>query len=114
VFLSKKEWAKSLGICEMSIIRWEKNIVAPSLSLRVNYWNMKGNLTRIKQFNSGKTLGYRLDYFQRFVLACIRLAKMGAFGTTPLRSDRELILWLKESETGKTISYWFDRDNFKI
>lgn len=114
VFASKKEWAYHLGICEMTVIRWEKNIITPNLSYRVNYWNMKGNIARIKRFQSGKNMGYRLDYFQRFVLSLIRAIKLGAFTYgIPIKYDYEVVAWIENTEDGQYIKRLFDRDAFQ-
>ncbi len=113
VLLSKKEWAKHLNICEMTVVRWEQNIITPNRSFRVNYWDMKGDIEKLRRFNSGQSMGYRLDYFQRFVLATIRVIKVGGFSSgVPKKYDHEVINWLERSPTGQEVRRLFDRDLF--
>lgn len=114
VLLSKKEWSQHLKICEMTLIRWEKNIIATNRSFRVSYWDMKGDVEKLKRFNSGRTMGYRLDYFQRFVIATIAVIKAGAFTHgIPMKYDHEVISWLENTPDGQNIKRLFDRDLFK-
>lgn len=115
VFVSKGDWGKHLGICQMTIIRWEQNIIKPNRSFRVNYWDMKGNTSRLKRFQSGKSMGYRLDYFQRFVLSLIRAIKAGAFTQgNPMKYDYEVVAWLENTEKGQQLKRFFDRDAFEV
>ena len=114
VFLSKKELSEQIGICEMTLIRWEKSIIKSNLSFCVHYWNMKGDIKKLKRFNEGKSMGYRLDYFQRFVISTIAVIKAGGFTQgLPIKHDHEVITWLKETESGQKVKRLFDRDLFK-
>lgn len=98
----------------MTLIRWEKNIIATNRSFRVSYWDMKGDIKKITRFNSGKTMGYRLDYFQRFVISTIAVIKAGGFTQgTPMKYDHEVIAWLEQTHEGQNVKRLFDRDVFQ-
>lgn len=113
VLVSKKEWSKQVKICEMTLIRWEKSIIAANRSFRVSYWDMKGNAEKIARFNSGKTMGYRLDYFQRFIIATISIIKRGGFTEgIEMKYDHEVVAWLEQTQPGQSVQRWFDRDLF--